>query len=168
MKRKLGLVVLLPSCALVAGLDQPRFVDEALVDAGGVRDTAPPPVDEAAAPDAPTTKPIGPKCGEVTCTGATPRCCFTSPPSCIAADAPCTIPIECDGPEDCPNRVCCIKSGPFSGDTGAQCIERTAPCLGAFGSGPACHDETECEAGKTCEPIALANPIQKSEYRVCQ
>jgi hypothetical protein len=94
----------------------------------------------------------GAACGSTTCTLGTEECCIGQNNVCKAAGTCPTQAFACDGPEDCPNAVCCF---PNSG--GSRCQTNNCNAI-------ACHDDGDCpsSATKCCTKSFSPN------YGVCQ
>jgi hypothetical protein len=95
---------------------------------------------------------VGPACGSTTCMAGQQECCLGQMNVCKALGTCPTQAFVCDGPEDCPNAICCF---PNSG--GSRC--QTQNC-GAI----ACHNDGDCPtATSKCCPKAFT-----PNYGVCQ
>lgn len=107
-------------------------------------------------------------CGELVCSGATPRCCMhnvgaEAGPTCVAANAACTggnpfggnVVSTCDDAADCLAGEVCRDSFNQALDinTGAQCRPRCSAGDPAYRPGidyQVCTQSCECSAGEVC------------------
>lgn len=105
-----------------------------------------------------TPPPDGVECGSVTCAIRGGACCFEpSGPTCVDAGSSsdlavlCRYPyLACDGPEDCPGQVCCLKQ-PIAAYPNATCQPQ--------GAGAACGigQQTVCKTASYCSSATLDN-----------
>jgi hypothetical protein len=94
----------------------------------------------------------GPACGATTCTLGQQECCIGVVSVCKPAGMCPSQAFACDGPEDCPNAVCC-----FPNNNGSRC--QTNNCQDI-----ACHKDADCPGGvPKCCPKAFT-----PGYNVCQ
>lgn len=96
----------------------------------------------------------GPACEGVTCMLGSEDCCLSATSVCKPAGTCPSQGFACDGPEDCPNAVCCYPNA----NNGSRC--QTNSCQAV-----ACHKDTDCpSATSKCCPKTFA----PSNYGVCQ
>ncbi len=94
----------------------------------------------------------GPACGATTCTLGQQDCCIGVMTVCKPAGTCPSQGFACDGPEDCPNAVCC-----YPNNNGSRCQANNCQDI-------ACHADTDCPAGT---PKCCGKPFTPS-YKVCQ
>jgi hypothetical protein len=110
------------------------------------------PGDGPMTPDAPPVA-AGPACGAVTCTLGQQDCCIGVVNACKPTGTCPSQGFACDGPEDCPNAVCCYPNQ----NNGSRCQSNNCQAI-------ACHADTDCP---TATPRCCAKPFTPS-YKVCQ
>lgn len=142
------IAVALAACGGSGGGDGQK---DAPASGDGPRSDGPRPTDGSITIDGPPVAP-GPACGATTCTLGQQVCCIGAVSVCrVPGNCP-SLEFACDGPEDCPNAVCC-----FPNNTGSRC--QTNNC-GAI----ACHVDGDCSgATPKCCPKAFT-----PNYKVCQ
>jgi hypothetical protein len=102
--------------------------------------------------------PRGVLCGNQTCDGAEPSCCFDKTPTCVPAAQMCNDgPYACDGPEDCGfgNECCFNDRNVFSG----------CAVVGTCNGIPMCHVVSDCPP--TAPFVACCPDRAHPEYRLC-
>lgn len=94
----------------------------------------------------------GAACGATTCRLGQEECCIGTMTTCEASGTCPTQGFACDGPEDCPNAVCC-----FPNTGGSRCQTNNCQAI-------ACHADTDCPGGTSkCCPKTIS-----PNYKVCQ
>jgi len=106
------------------------------------------PLDLSTVPD--LALPRGVNCGNLTCAGAAPSCCYDPNPACVPAHQMCNSgPFACDGPEDCtPGQECCFDNTQ---------VYSTCSALPVCNGAPLCHATADCPAFGgfvACCPVA--------------
>jgi hypothetical protein len=103
-------------------------------------------------------------CEGRSCTNATGPCC----PATMAMNrtamcmSGCTVPVTCDGPEDCSNGTVCCSLEPAAGFAGASCV---SPAQCTAPSRVICHQQTDCLASQKCGvPDPMPAYISTSPY----
>ena len=94
----------------------------------------------------------GPACGATTCTLGQQDCCIGVMNACKPTGTCPSQGFACDGPEDCPNGVCC-----FPNNNGSRCQTNSCQAI-------ACHRDADCPAGT---PKCCSKPFTPN-YNVCQ
>jgi hypothetical protein len=105
-------------------------------------------------PDAGGPPNYGITCGGTTCTSPTDWCCMSASAGCQARSMQCTqntLPMECDGPEDCPvGQICCGSYNPEM----TYCTGQCGPTpLANAGDGRLCHTNQDCANNATCHSL---------------
>jgi hypothetical protein len=96
---------------------------------------------------------LGPACGAVTCVLGQEDCCIGATSVCKPTGTCPSQGFACDGPEDCPNAVCCYPNQ----NNGSRCQTNNCQAI-------ACHVDTDCPGAtpKCCAKLFTPN------YKVCQ
>lgn len=121
-------------------------------------DLAPPARDLALPPD--LMPAVGTVCGAAVCAASIQFCDSADEGitgTCRANVAPEHAPYACDGPEDCPSRVCCMTPDGSACSTLGFCVAGNVKGLWM------CHDTASCGVGFRCCPVSPTSP-----YSVCR
>jgi hypothetical protein len=116
-----------------------------------------PPVFDLSHPASDLATPHGVSCGNQTCSGATPACCYDPTATCVPAHQSCNSgPFACDGPEDCAfGQACCFdRNNAFS----------TCSVPAACPLSPLCHATADCPA---LSGFVACCPIAGFAYKSC-
>jgi hypothetical protein len=146
-------IVVMLALVIACGGDKSKAIDAAPGgDAGVDAPSNPPPID-GNMPDASQ----GVACGAMTCVNGQEECCFTMPGAgtCDPAGSCAGVAFTCDGPEDCPGAVCCVRGNNPGTPGGSECRN---PCQ----TQDLCHTNGDCGGGspKCCQ-------LGTSDYKVC-
>lgn len=147
-------VVVVMAVFAACGGDSAKAIDAAPGGDGTRIDGPPtPPVIDAPGADAAQ----GVACGATTCVEGQEECCFASPGAgtCEHTGTCTGIAFTCDGPEDCPGAVCCVR-GNTPNDPGGSACEN--PCQ----TQNLCHTNGDCGGGA---PKCCA--LGQTDYKVC-
>jgi hypothetical protein len=114
--------------------------------------------------------------GGVFCEPTSQECCVRQGSSCVARVAnSCSMgtDIFCDDPSQCAGDPCWICLGKSGDLLGASCAHADLVNWGCGKTGalPLCRASGECEAGTTCEPLAVvgfASSPDASWFSACQ